>query len=183
MNVEMIQLTPVPCSIVARGVPSTLAAVCSASPAHWTTASRPQGKQKDCGVEQWRGASPTVSGYRLKQASRQHSTASAHCLTLWDGPLPPAPSYHCTPTLDDWGRRHTGICVISGTVWHKMTKAFLNWRYCARQSMMGLSSGKHFNSVLTWVLFQQMKPFPKSLLCLGKLLLTEFSDNNIIKFS
>jgi len=49
--------------------------------------------------------------------------------------------------------------------------------------MMDLSSGKQFNSVLSQVLFQQMKPFPEPLLCLGKLLLTELSDNNTIKSS
>lgn len=52
MIMEMIQLTPVPCSLVARGVPGILAAVCSASPAHGTTVSRPQGKRTDYGMEQ-----------------------------------------------------------------------------------------------------------------------------------
>lgn len=92
---QVIQLTPALWSMVAKVIPNTLAAVFSASPAHWTTASRPQGKWKYCGVEQWRGGSPTVSDYRLKQASRQCSTTSAHCLTLQDGPFPPAPSCHC----------------------------------------------------------------------------------------
>lgn len=123
MNTEMIQLTPIPRSLVARSVPSTLAAVCSASPAHWTTASIPWGGQ----IWLCRGA--VKSRCVRLQAQTHFQTALYHFCPLFDTMRWLSSSCSFLPLLSPTSDplrmkeiRHIGICMINCTVWQKMIK-------------------------------------------------------------